>query len=156
MRLIMVLAAAVLLGGCGEGKIEAGQVVGQWKNVYMKLDMPSYKGGDSARSIEVSEKNWEQTMNIRAIRTTYNKDGTYQSPHFNLKDSLFYNPAGHWRLSNDSIIMTDTFPAKGPEYRYALRRNGDTLLFTGIEDMDSDGERDDRYFGKQKMVAEAR
>src|SRR5690349_324459 len=72
------------------------QLHGQWRNVSMKLEMKTYKNSDSTKTMLVTEETWEKIMGIRPIRTFFWFDGKYNSEHYNLNDSLFYNPAGKW------------------------------------------------------------
>ncbi len=126
------------------------QLHGQWRNVYMKLEMRTYKNTDSTKIMEVTEDSWEKVMGIRPIRTYFWFDGKYNSEHYNLNDSLVYNPAGKWVLKNDSLIMSDTFPKAGLQYRYKLAINGNMAEFWGMEDLDGDGKADDLYYGTQR------
>src|SRR5690606_3290979 len=120
---------------------------GQWRNDYMWLEMRSYKNSDTDHVFEVERQNWEKKMNIRPIRTYLWANGTYHSMHIDLYDSIIYNPAATWRLERDSIFMTDTFPEPGLTYVYHVKLYSDSVVFTGIEDLDADGETDDLYFG---------
>jgi hypothetical protein len=126
------------------------QLHGQWRNVYMKLEMRTYKNADSTRMLEVNENNWEQVMKIKPIRTFFWYDGTYNSEHRDLRDSIFYNPAGKWTLRADTLEMTDTFPKAGLRYKYRITVNGNMAEFSGVEDLDGDGKKDDLYYGTQR------
>jgi len=146
----------VLALGCCTDKEKSGkrlrpkQLYGQWRNVYLKLEMFSYRNGDSTRVLEVNEKDWEERMGIQPIRTYYWPDGTYNSLHYNLNDSLIFNPSGKWFLRGDSIVMQDTFPELREPYHYKVTLYGDILEFSGTEDCDNDGKRDDHYYGTQR------
>lgn len=133
-----------------QNKELSDRVVGEWHNLSLKIRMNTLNNTDSTRVFEVDERNWEQKMGIRPIRTIYRPDGSYNSEHRNLKDSIIYNPAGRWIILGDTIIMTDTFPERGPAYKYHVRIKGDIAEFTGIEDCDRDGKNDDHYFGVQR------
>jgi hypothetical protein len=153
MKYLMVLL--ILFGACSEKpeKIKPvfrEQITGQWRNVFLRLDMKSYKNSDSDHVFEVDEKNWESKMGMRPIRTYYWADGTYNLMHLDFKDSVFYNPAGKWSIRGDSIIMRDTFPEVGPTYRYKVAINGKMAEFWGIEDCDNDGKADDLYYATQR------
>lgn len=126
------------------------QLTGQWRNVYIRIDIPTFKNTDSSKVFEVNENNWEQVMGIRPVRTYYWSDGTYNSEHLNLQDSVFYNPAGRWILNGDSLYMNDTFPNKGHSYKYKVAIKGNMAEFWGLEDSDSDGNKDDHYYGTQR------
>jgi hypothetical protein len=133
-------------------------LVGEWRNVSMKVEMPTVNNTDSTSTLDVTEANWEQMMQIRTIQTFFKADGTYNSVSTNLNDSIIYNPAGKWSVSGDSILMTDTFPQAGLTYKYRFTlREQDVnskkeLLaeFWGIEDFDQDGKKDDSYYGVQR------
>lgn len=131
-------------------KSPSEQLVGEWRNVYMKVEMQTVNNTDSNDILEVSEENWEKMMQIRTIQTFYNADGTYNSKHTNLKDSVIYNPAGKWQIQGDSIIMSDTFPKTGLIYKYKIAIKDNNVEFWGVEDFDQDGNKDDKYYGTQK------
>jgi hypothetical protein len=145
-----------LLTGCTGGDEEKRRLVapeqlhGQWRNVYLKLEMNSYRNSDSTRVFEVSEEDWEARMGIRPIRTFYWADGTFNSLHYNLDDSLVFSPSGKWWLEKDSLVMLDTFPARGAVYKYQVRLYDGIAEFSGIEDSDGDGKKDDLYYGTQR------
>lgn len=126
------------------------KMVGEWRNVDLKITMNSYNNTDSVRTLEVTEATWEEKMKIRPIRTHFNADGTYNSEHINLNDSLIYNPAGTWIILGDSIIMTDTFPTRGLTYKYKVSVKDNMATFYGKEDCDFDGAADDDYYGTQR------
>ncbi len=126
------------------------QLHGEWRNVYMKLSMNSYKNTDSSKVFEVTEQNWTKKMNIQPIRTFFRKDGTYNSEHRNLSDSIVFNPAGRWAIYGDSLVMTDTFPSIGQAYRYKVVLKDSLVEFYGLEDSDNDGQKDDLYYGVQR------
>lgn len=133
-----------------ENKELEKQLVGEWRNVSLKIKMNTFKNRDTFRIFEVNENNWEAKMRIQPIRTFYRADGTYNSEHRNLKDSLIYNPAGRWAIQGDTIIMMDTFPERALSYRYKIVIKNNIAEFTGLEDCDRDGNADDDYYGTQR------
>lgn len=160
MRTFLVTISALLLS-CSpkeETKKLSHQLVGEWRNVSMKVEMPTVNNTDSTSTLEVTEANWEQLMQIRTIQTFFKADGTYNSIHTNLNDSIIYNPAGKWSVAADSIFMTDTFPQAGLTYNYKLSIREQNITgkkelraeFWGVEDFDQDGKKDDRYYGVQR------
>lgn len=127
-----------------------GQLLGEWRNVYTKVTMNTYQNSDSTKVLEVEEADWEKVMQAKPIRTFFRQDGTYNSEHRNLNDSIIYNPAGRWTMTGDSLYMTDTFPKRGVSYKYRILLTGDLLEFRGYEDFDQDGMKDDIYHGTQR------
>src|SRR4051812_6287727 len=70
------------------------KLLGEWKSVSLKIKMNSVNNTDSSKIFAVDEKNWDSKMKMRPIHTIFKVNGTYNSEHFNLKDSLVFNPAG--------------------------------------------------------------
>jgi len=158
---ILLFVIATFLFSCSvkeNDKKVYDQLIGEWRNVSMKVEMLTVNNTDSTSTLDVTEANWEQIMQIRTIRTFFKADGTYNSVHANLNDSLIYNPAGKWSVQGDSILMTDTFPQARLtyKYRFTIREqdvNGKKELlaeFWGVEDFDQDGKKDDSYYGVQR------
>ncbi len=126
-------------------------LVGVWEIDYLKITMSSFQNSDSVSVIEVIKKEWEQKMKMRNIQTYYNSDGTYHSVHRNLKDSIVYDPAGTWRIENDTLTIQDTFP-KRVTYKFKLKVDKSFAEFWGIEDFDQDGKLDDKYYSKKRRI----
>lgn len=102
--------------------------------------------------MEVREDNWEALMNMKPIRTFFKADGTYNSEHRNLSDSIVYNPAGKWKITGDSLLMVDTMPQAGVSYKYKVIITDSIAEFFGVEDFDRDGVKDDEYYGRQRRL----
>jgi len=130
--------------------MDQSKLIGEWRNSYTKIIMHTFKSSDSTKVLELNEKDWENVMQVRPIRTFFKADGTYNSEHRNLNDSIIYNPAGKWNIAGDSLFMTDTFPQKGLSYKYKIAIDGNIAEFKGEEDFDQDGVKDDEYYGSQK------
>lgn len=155
MKVLLPLPFLFLFTACSNDAPQINQelsakLVGEWRSVELKIDMPSYKNSDSLVVFNVKENNWESRFNIRPIRTFYKPDGTYFSHHFNLKDSLIFSPAGKWMIVGDSLHMIDTFPQRGEVYRYKIIFKNNCMELLSLEDCDKDGKADDKYYGKQQ------
>lgn len=146
--------ASVIVLACHTARQQQNKLqqslVGEWRNTYLKVIMPTYKNSDTSKTLEVDEQSWEQRLNGRTISTFFRQDGTYNSIHRDLKDSIVYNPAGLWRVAGDSLFMTDTFPQLGLTYKYKFAIENNIAEFWGIEDFDQDGKEDDQYYGRQR------
>lgn len=155
---LVLLSVLGLLSCSNSNKNKEGPVplIGVWFNTYMKVEMQTYKGTDSTKIMEVTDENWEKMMGIKTIETHFRENGTYNSIHRNLKDSIIYNPAGSWNIKGDSLFMKDTFPEKGLSYKYKFvittKVNQTFAEFWGIEDFDQDGKKDDFYYGRQSKI----
>lgn len=153
---LLFLFIALILFSCRSNRVSSSgaslsqQLTGEWRNTYVKLTMNSFKNSDTSRVVEADENNWEHVLKSRTVRTFFRADGTYNSEHRDLKDSLFYNPAGHWHIVGDSLFMKDSFPQKGISYQYHLSIKDKMATFRGLGDYDLDGRSDDEYFGVQR------
>ena len=99
----------------------------------------------------VTREEWESKLKIKPIRTFFREDSTWNSAHYNLNDSLVYNPSGKWWVQGDSIVMLQTFPSPDTTL-YFLTLKSDTASFESLLDWDGDGKKDDRYLGRQLKV----
>lgn len=132
------------------GQQASSSIIGEWRNTYLKVIMHSYKNSDTIRIVEANENNWEEVLKSKTIRTFFRSDGTYNSEYRNLKDSIFYSPAGKWSVSGDSLFMTDTFPSREVMYKLKFEIKGNMAEFWSTLDFDQDGKEDDDYYGIQK------
>lgn len=151
MSAIKVLLVALVLTGCHMQKQEKEQMhplEGEWRNLSLRLEM-NKKHGDVTKVFEVDETTWEDSLKIRPIRTFYRADGTFNSEHYNLKDSLILNPEGEWTSTEEMITMITLRPfSDTTACTYTIE--GAVVTFGCWVDWDEDGEKDDWYVGKQK------
>ena len=127
------------------------KLIGEWNNLSIKISMNSKNNSDSNELLEVDRPVWEQTLKIKPIRTFFRADSSWNAAHYNLKDSLVYNPSGKWWFENDKLIMMQYFPSLDTT-AYDLDIKNDTATFEANVDWDRDGKKDDVYFGKQIRV----
>ncbi|MGE0590492.1 MAG: hypothetical protein AB7O48_18070 [Cyclobacteriaceae bacterium] len=129
-------------------------LAGEWRNVDLTVEYDK-KNGQTTRVFAVDENTWEDSLQIRPIRTYFKSDGTFNSEHFDLNDSLILDPSGTWLIENDMITMITTKPFSDTtacEYKI----NGDVVTFGCWVDWDQDGSKDDWYLGTQKRFAPAK
>ena len=94
------------------GKVsEREKLIGEWNNLSMKIDINSKNNTDTNDVFEVDRPHWEEKLRIKPIRTFLRTDSTWNSAHYNLKDSLVYNPSGKWWIENNKIVMLQDFPS---------------------------------------------
>lgn len=133
-----------------ENKALEKKMIGEWNSTSLKITMNTFSNRDSTRTFEVNESNWEANMNIHPVKTVYFADGSYMAEHRNLNDSVIFNPFGVWKILGDTIVLRDTFPTAGPEYKYKIVIKDNIAEFFGKEDCDNDGTPDDDYYGSQR------
>jgi hypothetical protein len=129
----------------------AKQLTGEWNNIYLKVETVTKQDTGTNETLEVSQDDWEQTLKIKPIRTFFRSDSTWNSAHFNLADSLVYNPGGKWWVNGDTLVMLQNFPVPDTT-NYLVTLNKDTASFSSMVDWDGDKKKDDHYFGKQVKV----
>lgn len=159
MRILYLLLITLSLASCANdntsktetGEAAATDLIGEWNNLSIKVDINSKNNTDSTDTFEAAQPHWEEKLKIRPIRTFFRTDSTWNSAHYNLKDSLFYNPSGKWWINRDQLVMLQTFPSPDTT-TYLLTITKDTATFDAMLDWDSDGKKDDRYFGRQVKV----
>ncbi len=154
----ILLFAMVFVISCGNDKKDkepsgekpslAQQLAGEWNNLYLKVDVNSKNNTDSNEVFEADLPQWEEKLKIKPIRTFFRADSTWNSAHYNLKDSLVYNPSGKWWLEGDRLTMLQQFPSPDTT-AYTVTIKSDTATFESILDWDMDGKKDDKYFGRQ-------
>ena len=133
-----------------ENKALEKKMIGEWNSVSLKITMNTFSNRDSTRTFEVTEDHWAKDMNILPVKTVYFGDGTYMAEHRNLNDSVIFNPFGVWKILGDTIVLRDTFPMAGPQYKYKVVIKDNLAEFFGKEDCDNDGTADDDYYGSQR------
>ena len=146
---LLILSLYFVLLSCSDDT--SSKLVGAWEIDQLKIQMNSFKNSDSSKTIEATGKNWEEKNKVRNIRTFYNADGTYHSVHKTLKDSIFYDPAGTWKIENDTLTIQDTIP-KRVTYKFKIKMSESFVEYWGVEDFDGDGKVDDDYYSKQVKV----
>lgn len=100
---------------------------------------------------EVDRPQWEEKLKIKPIRSFFRADSTWNSAHYNLKDSLVYDPSGKWLIAQGKLTMLQLLPSVDTTiYNYNVR--SDTATFEALVDWDMDGKKDDKYFGRQIKV----
>jgi len=122
-------------------------LVGQWRNTYLHVTMPTAGNSDSTRTTSCDSTSWEAMLHIKPIRTYFNSDGTYRSEYYTLTDSLFRKTTGTWRVSNDTLVMNES---DGAVYKLRTVVKNNVAEFDGLIDFDQDGQADDHYVGRQR------
>lgn len=131
-----------------ENSIVAKDLIGEWNNLSIRINIQSKNNSDTSEVFDVNRSEWEDRLRIKPIRTFFRTDSTWNSAHYNLNDSLVYNPSGKWWLHAEKLVMLQDFPSRDTT-TYSLSLKNDTASFETMLDWDMDGKKDDLYFGKQ-------
>ena len=127
------------------------QMTGEWSSLSIKVDIQSKNNTDSNQLFEVDRVNWEEVLKIKPIRTFFRADSTWNSAHYDLNDSLVYNPSGKWWIENEKLVMQQMLPSLDTTV-YALLIIKNTASFECLLDWDMDGKKDDKYYGTQVKI----
>ncbi|HEY6504695.1 MAG TPA: hypothetical protein VIZ28_12020 [Chitinophagaceae bacterium] len=127
------------------------QLTGEWNNLSIRVEINSKNNADSNEVFEVGRPQWEEKLKIKPIRTFFRADSTWNSAHYNLKDSLVYDPSGKWWIERDKLTMLQLLPSSDTTVYDFTLKNG-IASFKCMLDWDMDGEKDDQYFGIQRKV----
>ena len=143
----VVICVVALTAASKTGSDLRSQLIGGWRNVYVKVSIHAKGKPDAV--MQADSSNWEKRLGIKPIRTHFLEDGNYYSEYFNLKDNIVRRPEGTWSLKGDSLIMTELKPDKSV-LKLHLAITGDHAVFHGMIDFDGEGVDNDEYFGIQK------
>lgn len=147
---IYSITAVFLFTACKEDK-QVADLTGDWDNFYIKVETVTMNNTDSSSVLEVGGTDWQTKLKMNRIRTSFRADSTWNSAHYNLKDSIVYNPTGKWWVVGDSLYFQQLTPSTELNaYKFSIR--SDTVTFDAMYDWDGDGKKDDHYFGRQVRV----
>lgn len=148
-----VILLMLVLAGCTQGtkdkdEVKQNPLIGEWRNLTIRVEMDK-KHGEPTSIFEANEATWEEKVRIKPIRTYFREDNTFNSEHFNLKDSLVLNPEGTWTATEGKMEMITLKPfSDTTSCTYSIA--GDVITFGCWVDWDEDGKKDDWYVGTQK------
>jgi hypothetical protein len=150
-----IIVAALFIMGCNDNtktkeqeQSKASELIGEWSNTYLRIDIASKRNGDVDEVLEVDRAHWEEKLKIKPIRTFFRADSTWNSAYYNLNDSLLNNSTGKWWIESDTLVFAQEFPNYDTT-KYAFTIKGDTASFQAMLDWDGDGQKDDKYLGTQ-------
>jgi hypothetical protein len=128
------------------------QLIGEWRNVYVKINIITAKTGKTA-TMEADSSNWETRLGIKPIRTHFKGDDTYYSEYRSLKDSIIKMVSGTWSIKNDTLTMVQLKP-NSSVLKLHISIQHDHATYHGMIDFDGSGKLDDEYFGVQKRFGD--
>lgn len=150
-----MIIIATVLAACSSSKKEAEvendekieqSLIGTWANVSLLVTMKRLEKNDSL--LHAKEGEWESTLMIKPIETTFNPDSTFRSDYFTLDGQNFNSTLGKWWVENDSLVMV----TEDGLTRYYFEVKEDRVRFRATLDWDGDGEVDDEYDGVQVKI----
>ncbi len=125
------------------------QLIGQWRNLTMHLVLINASHPDKNKVLDYNENNWEDSLHIKPIHTYFNRDNTFYSEYYTLKDSIFYKPTGKWALEGNNLTFYYEKP-RVDTLHFTLSIKDNVATFKGMVDWNGDGKKDDEYIGTQR------
>ncbi|HEY1040749.1 MAG TPA: hypothetical protein VGF30_15145 [Bacteroidia bacterium] len=158
INLLLVLCAPFFYF-CSRKKIDirpsvSQQIVGEWQNVYIRVEMPTANNTNLLQILEISEENSKQKLKLKPLHTSFNANRTYQSEYKNYNGEIIYNPSGIWTIIGDTLVMMDTYPTRGKHCKYKIDMEAGQVALRSKEDYDYDGKVDDFYYGLYRKVTD--
>ncbi|MBL7738335.1 MAG: hypothetical protein JNK14_03895 [Chitinophagaceae bacterium] len=150
----LISVATVACNEAGEKQVNRSAyqtLAGEWNNLFIRVEINSKNNSDSNEIFEVDRPKWEEKLKIKPIRSFFRADSIWNSAHYNLKDSLVYDPSGKWWVAGDKLTMLQQLPSPDTTV-YTFSIKNDTASFECTVDWDMDGKKDDKYFGRQVKV----
>lgn len=102
-------------------------------------------GGNSDSTFSIPRGQWESTLDIKPILTTYLEDGNYSSRYTDLDGGLVRTVLGQWEIKGDSLYLTE----ENNTTAYFFNWKDGQGTFKAFLDWDGDGLSDDLYTGIQ-------
>ncbi len=120
---------------------------GIWENVEIKVEVKD----DSSYLFIVEEDDWQNILQIRPTQSYFYPDQTYRQVFIGLDNSILDTKKGTWLLNQDTL----TIALPEDTLQYSVRLQKGMLLMRGQVDWNSDGQKNDIYFGKQRQVSKS-
>lgn len=152
MKKSLIILLCILAVACTSTKKESESVneksdlIGTWANISLLVTMKRLEKNDSL--LHAKEGEWESTLEIKPIETTFNSDSTFSSEYFSLDGQNFHTALGKWWIENDSLAML----TEDGLTKYYFEIKDDRVRFRATLDWDGDGEVDDEYDGVQVKI----
>lgn len=148
IRKSLPLLVLVLFASCNKEADIRSQLIGEWENTSLNVQMNSVDGSDSTSQLVANDGEWENVLGIKPIKTSFNADGTFTSSYFNLEGEPLGEEEGEWEIIGDSLILKSQSYASA--YHITVKEN--KARFVAYLDWDQDGAEDDLYDGWQKRI----
>lgn len=127
--------------------VQESNLQGIWENVEIKVEVKD----DSSYLFVVEEDDWQNILQIRPTQSYFYPDQTFRQVFIGLDNSILDSKKGTWGLNED--ILTIALPEDTVQYSIRLQKG--MLLLRGQVDWNSDGQKNDIYFGKQRQVSKS-
>lgn len=123
-------------------------MVASWQTSYIKIEMPTANGKDSAT---VYEDDFSK-KGVTIAQSKYHKDGTFKAWYVKADGTKMGETNGKWHVKNDSLFVEYIFQGKTAKPSYFITKTTNGFEGKSIYDWDGDGEKDDVLLMKSKRI----
>lgn len=149
MKKVTALLIMTCIYSCQDSNhLSPTDIIGTWENTTLNVEVNTISNGDSSSVLAIDVGEWEKTLNIKPISTTYWTDGTFVSVYRGLDGQEIGKEEGNWSIRNDSLILSSA----NYKNAYRVTIENKQARFVSYLDWDQDGLMDDLYDGWQKKI----
>jgi hypothetical protein len=124
----------------------AQYLTGNWKTMYYKWELPTFKNRDTLVEYDVDFSNPGEERASRTSFYTYYPNGTFESWERNKNGANSPKTRAKWSVSEDSLYHAYTQGKKTITISFSLELIEDGFAIKALFDQDRDGEKDDVYY----------
>ena len=125
-------------------------ILGTWEIIELEVEAPTYAGTDSTFSQHIKEADWLRVYGVAPGRTTFSADGKLIRRNKLVGSDAPIITHGLWRYERDSMLIIE--PNTTQFFLPEMSVSQDQLELRGQIDWDLDGEIDDDYRARYRLV----
>ncbi|MEM7573486.1 MAG: hypothetical protein AAF433_11320 [Bacteroidota bacterium] len=125
-------------------------ILGTWEMIELEVEAPTYADTDTTFRQHIQEADWARVYGVAPGRTTFSADGKLIRRNRLVGNDSPMLTHGLWRFENDSLLIIE--PNTTQFFVPEMNATQDQLEVKGQIDWDNDGELDDRYRARYRLV----
>lgn len=122
---------------------------GTWEAISFRVDIKSWQNTEQDSLFEITEEYWTEKFQVKPVQTRYKPDNTYVQEFKTLKDSIMDTNKGIWNVFGDTLMMIEPYVT----YNYIVSVENGVATYTSTLDWDGDGEEDDNFVGRYRLIS---
>jgi hypothetical protein len=149
-----ILFLVLTLSSCAseEEKITR-YMIGKWKTVYYKWELPTFQKKDTLIEYDVDYTNpGEERAKVTSFYN-YKSDGSFETWQRNKSGASSSKESAKWHVTVDSLFHTYSRGNKSKTLSFGLQQIEDGFSVRAVFDQDKDGEKDDVYYMETLRMA---
>ena len=118
--------------------------------IELEVEAPTFEGSDSTLNHSIHEADWVRVYGVNPGRTTFSADEKLVRRNLLVGSDTPVITHGLWRFSGDSLMIIE--PNTTQHFVADMTPAQDQFELKGLIDWDSDGEADDNYRARYRLV----